>query len=165
MAGDEAFERFAAHGDAQVVIVTTNAGDESGGCLVGFATQCSIDPVRYLVCLSKANRTYALACRAEALAVHVLHDTDDDRRLAHLFGEVTERDSVDKLARCGWRVGPWGLPVLDGRDWFAGEIVTTHDVGDHVAFVIAVGAGGTPHAADPPLGYQALRTLEPGNPA
>ena len=29
-------------------------GDERTGCLVGFRTQCSIDPVRFLVCLSVA---------------------------------------------------------------------------------------------------------------
>jgi flavin reductase (DIM6/NTAB) family NADH-FMN oxidoreductase RutF len=167
----DAFSRIAAHADPEMVIVTAKADDDTDGCLVGFSTQCSIDPVQFLVCLSKVNRTYELACRSGALAVHVLDDTDDDQRLASLFGEHTERDpdDVDKLRHCAWRVGPWGVPVLDGHDWFAGEIVSRHDVGDHVAFVLAVTAGGTPVGAAPSvprrLGFQAVKHFDPGNPA
>jgi hypothetical protein len=39
-------------------IVTARAGGEPLGCLVGFATQTSIRPPRFLVCLSHNNRTY-----------------------------------------------------------------------------------------------------------
>jgi flavin reductase (DIM6/NTAB) family NADH-FMN oxidoreductase RutF len=170
---DGAFARLAAHANPEMMVVTARAGDDVDGCLVGFSTQCSIEPVHFLVCLSKPNRTYDLACRSSALAVHVLHDTDDDRQLASLFGEHTERNpgEVDKLRRCLWRVGPWGLPIIDGHDWFAGEIVTRHDVGDHVAFVLAVGPGGTPVPEGPPgreaprLGFQSVREFEAGNPA
>lgn len=172
---DGAFARLADHSDQQMVVVTTRAVDDADGCLVGFSTQCSIDPVRFLVCLSKQNRTYEIARRATALAVHLLHDTDDDRRLAALFGEHTAHDEPDatgvaaKLQRCEWRTGPWALPVIDELDWFAGEIVARHDVGDHVAFVLAVGPGGTPvpegPVGSPPrrLGFQAVRDLDPGN--
>ena len=165
--GTDAFARLAARANPEMVIVTAKTGDDANGCLVGFSTQCSIDPVHFLVCLSKANRTYEIACRSDALAVHVLHDTEDDRRLASLFGEHTERDpdDVHKLQRCRWRVGPWGLPVLDGHDWFAGEIVVRHDVGDHEAFVVAVTAGGTPVGGSRRLGFQAVRHFDPGNPA
>jgi len=163
----DAFARIAAHASPEMVVVTAKAGDDVDGCLVGFSTQCSIDPVHFLVCLSKANHTYELACRSDALAVHVLHDTDDDRRLASLFGEHTGRDpdDVDKLRRCRWRVGPWGLPVLDGHDWFAGQIVARNDVGDHEAFVLAVAAGGTPVVDGRRLGFQAVKDFDPGNPA
>ena len=59
----------------------------------GFSTQCSIDPLRYLVGLSVTNRTYELAMRASTLVVHVLHDTPSDRALASWFGEHTARDT------------------------------------------------------------------------
>ncbi|MFN8027160.1 MAG: flavin reductase family protein [Acidimicrobiia bacterium] len=174
---DGAFARLADHSDQPMVVVTTRAGDDADGCLVGFSTQCSIDPVHFLVCLSKQNRTYEIARRAPALAVHVLHDTEADRRLASLFGERTAHDEpaetgvAAKLRRCEWRTGPWAVPVVDGLDWFAGEIVARHDVGDHVAFVLAVGPGGTPVPEGPVgasphrLGFQAVRDLDPGNPA
>ncbi len=167
----EAFARLAAQADPEMVIVTAQAEDDADGCLVGFSTQCSIDPVHFLVCLSKRNRTYEIATRSVALAVHVLHDTDDDQRLASLFGEHTGQDpaDLDKMRDCGWRMGPWGLPVLDGLDWFAGQIVASHDVGDHVAFVLDVTVGGTPvasvHGDVPRLGFQAVKDFDPGNPA
>jgi hypothetical protein len=44
--------------DHPMVVVTTRAGNERAGCLVGFATQVSIGPPRFLVGLSKRNRTY-----------------------------------------------------------------------------------------------------------
>ena len=40
------------------LVVTAAAGDDREGCLVGFATQASIDPPRILVCLSVENATF-----------------------------------------------------------------------------------------------------------
>jgi flavin reductase (DIM6/NTAB) family NADH-FMN oxidoreductase RutF len=73
-------------------IVTARAGDEPLGCLVGFATQTSIDPPRFAVCLSHNNRTYRHARDAEHLGVHCVpeHATE----LAELFGGETG-DEVD----------------------------------------------------------------------
>lgn len=34
--------------DYPMLIVTTRSGGELDGCLVGFSTQCSIDPARFL---------------------------------------------------------------------------------------------------------------------
>src|SRR3712207_8083841 len=48
-------------------IVTARAGAEPLGCLVGFATQTSIDPPRFAVCLSHRNRTYRRGRDARAL--------------------------------------------------------------------------------------------------
>ena len=79
------------------------------GCLVGFATQTSIEPFRFLVCLSRRNRTYRVARAATVLAMHVLGE--EQRELAALFGERTG-DEVDKFARCSWRPGPEGVPLL-----------------------------------------------------
>ena len=121
--------------DYPMLVVTVIAGGEGAGCLVGFATQCSIDPPRFIVCLSDKNRTTRVAAGADALAVHFLPATAID--LAELFGSETG-DDVDKLARCDWHGGPEGLPILDacGR-WFAGRIISRHSVGDHIAHVLA----------------------------
>jgi flavin reductase (DIM6/NTAB) family NADH-FMN oxidoreductase RutF len=147
-----------------MLIVTARNDDAADGCLVGFSTQCSIDPVRFLVCLSNANRTYDIARRAPALVVHALRDAPLDRELAQLFGEETSFD-VDKLARCEWEDGPCGAPVLRGLDWFSGRVLDQLDLGDHTGFMLAVGTTG--HAArvrERPLTYVDVRDLEPGNP-
>jgi flavin reductase (DIM6/NTAB) family NADH-FMN oxidoreductase RutF len=56
--------------DHPMFIVTACAEGERCGCLVGFATQASIDPSRFLVCLSHENRTYRVGRDTELLGVH-----------------------------------------------------------------------------------------------
>jgi flavin reductase (DIM6/NTAB) family NADH-FMN oxidoreductase RutF len=121
--------------DYSMLIVTTSAGTQRAGCLVGFGTQCSVDPPRYLVCLSEKNRTFCVAAHSEALIVH--YPRADQTELVELFGGETG-DDVDKFARCSWREGPMGMPVLDGCPrWFAGAIVDRIPLGDHIGFLLA----------------------------
>jgi flavin reductase (DIM6/NTAB) family NADH-FMN oxidoreductase RutF len=122
--------------DGPMWILTVSTGEERSGCLIGFATQVSIDPVRFLACVSKVNHTFDLAMRSEHVAVHVAPSGDDDG-LARLFGEETG-DEVDKFARCAWHEGPHGVPLLDDcPDWFAGEVLERRPLGDHVGFLLA----------------------------
>ena len=160
----DAFERIAATLDVPMVIVTTRVGNEMDGCLVGFSTQCSIDPSRYFVCLSTKNRTYELAQRASTLVVHVLHDDRHDRALARLFGEHTARD-VDKLADCEWEPGPDGVPVLGSCDWFGGPILRRTDLGDHVGFTIDMEYGQAARPDERHLTFRDVTDLTAGNPA
>jgi flavin reductase (DIM6/NTAB) family NADH-FMN oxidoreductase RutF len=70
--GSEAFDRLVGLLDYPMFVVTTRAGDQLGGCLVGFTSQVSIRASRFLVGLSKRNHTYRVARRATHLAVHLL---------------------------------------------------------------------------------------------
>ena len=162
--GERALQHLAARLDNPMVVVTALAPDgRRSGCLVGFFTQCSIHPPRVLPCISKANHTFGVAEAAPVLAVHWLGD--DDEGLAELFGGETG-DEVDKFERCTWRPGPEGVPVLGGvLGWVGGPVVGRFDVGDHVAFLVepAWGEAGDPAAA--PLGFQAVRDIEPGHDA
>jgi flavin reductase (DIM6/NTAB) family NADH-FMN oxidoreductase RutF len=127
-------------------IVTARSGDgEPLGCLVGFATQTSIDPPRFAVCLSHKNRTFRHGRDAELLGVHCV--PADAGALAALFGGETG-DEVDKFARTGWRDGPGGVPLLDKcSNWFVGRVVWRRDAGDHDAFLLEPVAAAA--AADP----------------
>ena len=137
--------------------IATVPGD---GCLVGFATQCSIDPPRFLACLSNKNRTYRLARDAEHLALHFVPAERTD--LAELFGGETG-DELDKLARCEWREGPGGVPLLAGCPYLVGRIRDCFDLGDHAAFELDVtDACGVP--ADP-LRFQEAKRIDPGHEA
>ena len=157
------YDDLAAAVDTPMYVVTAARGDERAGCLVGFSVQCSVDPLRHLVCLSKANRTFDVARGAEWLVVHALHE--GDREVAALFGELTDHD-VDKFEHCRWHPGPGGVPVLEGCDWFAGRVVERVDVGDHQGFVLEIGhEGSAARAHEPRLGFQGVRDLEAGNPA
>lgn len=147
--------------DYPMLLITTRTGDELDGCLVGFSTQCSIHPPRFLVCLSDKNRTYRAARRAEALVVHVLPADADE--LAELFGGETQ-DEIDKFARCRWHPGPEDLPILDAcRRWFAGRIVERRQFGDHMGFVLEPFAVSAEDEDDGFLNFQELKEMEPGH--
>jgi flavin reductase (DIM6/NTAB) family NADH-FMN oxidoreductase RutF len=132
----KAFDELIARADPAMVILTTVAGGERSGCLVGFHCQCSIDPPRYAVWISRANHTFVVAAHAHVFGVHFVPAARRD--LAELFGGETG-DEVDKLARCDWGAGPGGVPLLDGcPDRFVGELVAWLEVdADHACVVMA----------------------------
>jgi flavin reductase (DIM6/NTAB) family NADH-FMN oxidoreductase RutF len=159
----EAFEKLVSLLDYPMFVVTTRVGDEPAGCLVGFASQVSIRPPRFLVGLSKRNHTYRVAQRAGHLAVHLV--PRDHCELARLFGSETG-DSTDKFARCAWHSGPHGLPILDdAAGWFVGEVVSYYDVGDHEGFLLAPVAGSAPHKFEQLVTFSDVRDLDPGHEA
>jgi len=155
------FEAIMATIDGPSYLVTTMAGGEHAGCYVGFASQCSIDPPRFAVWLSKLNHTYRVACDSDMIVVHVLRERDTE--VAHWFA-APSGDEIDKFAAVNWQPGPGGCPVMDGLDWFAGSIVERVDTGDHVAFVLAPGEGRCARGAEAPLTADDLGPVEAGHP-
>jgi flavin reductase (DIM6/NTAB) family NADH-FMN oxidoreductase RutF len=153
------------HGlDTPMFIVTAVHRDTSarGGCLVGFASQCSIAPDRFVVWLSQHNHTYRIAQEATVLAVHGL--AEGQRDLAELFGTRTG-DEIDKFAQCSWRAGPGGVPILDDcRRWFVGDIQETAVWGNHTGFLLTPREAGDPTDVAP-LMYSAVCDLTAGHPA
>lgn len=130
----ETVNRWLGDIDYPMYVVTATDGSERAGCLTGFTTQCSIDPVRFIVCLSDKNRTYRVAQSADAVGVHLLPADRDD--LAQLFGSETG-DEVDKFAACAWHEGPEGVPMVDGcPNRFAGRVLERIDAGDHQAILV-----------------------------
>ena len=146
--------------DYPMLVVTTAANGERSGCLVGFSTQCSIDPARFIVCLSDKNRTTRVARAADALAVHF--PPAEALELARLFGSRTS-DEIDKFSRCRWHTGPLGLPIIDQcHRWFVGTILERHKLGDHIAFILEPfeaydGGGGKT------LTFSDVKRLDPGH--
>src|SRR3954453_4203393 len=143
MADLAAYDALVAALDEPVYIVTVAHGGTRAGCLIGFGGQVSIDPSRFLACLSDKNRTYRVAADgAEHLGVHLI--PAGQRALAELFGGETG-DDVDKFEHCAWREGPRGVPLLDDcPTWFIGRVLDRRPLGDHVGFLlepIAAAAG------------------------
>jgi flavin reductase (DIM6/NTAB) family NADH-FMN oxidoreductase RutF len=130
-----AFDALMGSLDERVFVVTARHGESLAGCLIGFGTQVSIDPQRFLACLSDKNHTYRVAARgAEHLAVHLV--PPGRRDLAELFGGATG-DDVDKFARCAWTEGRGGVPLLDDcPDRFVGRVLERRPLGDHVGFLL-----------------------------
>lgn len=148
--------------DYPLFVVTAHLDGEDSGCLIGFATQCSIQPFRYLACVSTANHTYRLATRTPALAVHLLGE--GQRPLAELFGGTTG-DMVDKFSQCSWRRGPAGSPVLDDcAAWIEGEVLDRVSLGDHLGLVLEP-IDGARGSASGQLTLSMTEGLAPGHPA
>lgn len=154
-----AFERLVATLDYPLYVVTTAEQRRPAGCLVGFATQCSIHPPRFLACISKKNHTLLPAKHAAVVAVHVVEQ--EDKRIAELFGGETG-DEVDKFAQVRWHFAH-GVPILDAcRRWFAGTVLERLDLGDHVGFLLEP-IDTEQRAASEQLTYQQARDIEPGH--
>jgi flavin reductase (DIM6/NTAB) family NADH-FMN oxidoreductase RutF len=153
------FARLVATLDYPVYVATTAGEGEPAGCLVGFATQCSIHPPRFLACISKKNHTFELARRAAVFAVHVIDE--ENKAIAEVFGGESG-DRVDKFARVRWHYVD-GVPVLaDCPRWFTGSVLEQIDLGDHVGHLLEplhVEAGSPAEQ----LTYQQARDIKPGH--
>jgi flavin reductase (DIM6/NTAB) family NADH-FMN oxidoreductase RutF len=160
--GAQAFESIVGRLDYPMFVVTTSVGEERAGCLVGFATQCSIDPPRFLVCMSDKNRTTRVLEHGDAMVVHLV--PEDAAHIVELFGGETG-DDTDKFARADWRPGPEGLPLLaDCPSWFAGRIVERMPLGDHIGHVIDPFAGEDASAGGW-FPFSRAKEIEPGHEA
>jgi flavin reductase (DIM6/NTAB) family NADH-FMN oxidoreductase RutF len=158
----ETFSELLGDLDYPMFIVTVAANGERAGCLIGFATQGSIDPPSFLALISKRNRTYRVASEADALAVHLA--PDDEPELVELFGSQTG-DEIDKFERCAWTEGPRGLPILDAcPSWFACEVRERLDCGDHVAHLLEPFEARRGHG-DEAFPFHRAKRMEPGKEA
>jgi flavin reductase (DIM6/NTAB) family NADH-FMN oxidoreductase RutF len=157
------FDDLVARMDAAMIVVTVAVDGERDGCLVGFHSQASIEPPRYAVWLSKANRTCTIARHAHHLAVHVLGE--DQHALAELFGGETG-DEVDKLAAVSWEPGPGGVPLLtECPNRFVGRVIESAEgTGDHILWILDP-TDATAADSPPPLRLSAAVGIEPGHPA
>ena len=156
------FDAFVEGLNYPMYVVTAASGQRRGGCLVGFTTQASIDPPRFLVCLSVKNHTYEVARGARVLAVHVL--APDQHELAELFGEKTGH-ATDKFAQCSWRPGPEGVPLLDDCPRLVvGRVLETSSLGDHVGFLLEP-VEVEARSPEEPITFEDVADMEPGHEA
>jgi flavin reductase (DIM6/NTAB) family NADH-FMN oxidoreductase RutF len=161
--GDEAFDRLVALLNYTMFVVTTQADGHTAGCLVGFATQTSLQPPRFLVGVSRRNRTFRVACQSEYLAVHVLARRDIG--LARLFGGETG-DETNKFEHCSWHSGPADMPILDDAvAWFVGKTRSRMEVGDHMGYLLEPIAGYAPERAGELIAFSDLDDIDPGHEA
>ena len=153
------FTNLLAPVDYSLYIVTVRHEDEMAGCVIGFASQVSIGPPRFLACLSVKNRTYRVAAQADTLIVHPV--PEDAVEMAELFGGETG-DELDKFSRCEWQAGPGAAPVLTALGgWFAGRVLERIDFGDHVGFLLE--PTEVHPAAEGTLTFRRARWIAPGH--
>ena len=146
--------------DYPMFIVSASADGERTGCLVGFATQISIHPPRFLIGLSHKNHTYRVARGVDLLGVHFV--PAEGAELAELFGGETG-DEVDKFEHCDWHEGPGGVPIVDAcPNWFVGRVLDRLDAGDHDAIILEPVAAQR-DAEEDELTFHRAKRIEPGH--
>jgi flavin reductase (DIM6/NTAB) family NADH-FMN oxidoreductase RutF len=161
--GVDAFEKLVALLNYPMFVVTTQADGVAAGCLVGFASQASIYPPRFLVGLSDRNHTFRVAAGASHLAVHLFDQEHLD--VVELFGTQTG-DAVNKFDRCRWHPGPADAPILDdAAAWFVGKILERFSLGDHVGHLLAPVGGSPPRALERWVSFGDVCHLESGHEA
>ncbi len=154
--------------DVAMVVVTAEVDGERSGCLVGFHSQCSIEPLRYAVWISRENHTFGVARRAELMSLHLLGAGDGE--LAAVFGSTTG-DELDK-----WRLLDLADLALDVPRLLCRRVAVLDDgVCDHVCFVLEpisveegraaddAGTGADTAADIAPLRFGTVKHLRPGH--
>ncbi|HEX2053721.1 MAG TPA: flavin reductase family protein [Actinomycetota bacterium] len=155
-------DRFLDKLDFPLYVVTASSSKERSGCMVGFLTQCSMEPVRLLVCISEKNHTHEVALESSHLAVHLVPAERTD--LVDLFGSQTGYD-LDKFSLCEWSEGPGGVPLLDGcPSRLICTVLDRTPVGDHTALLVEAleGSGGPERPYM--FGMAKQQDVEPGQP-
>ncbi len=159
---EQSFQRLVAQLDYPMFIATVAAGGERAGCLIGFATQCSIHPARFLAGISDKNRTFRVAKDADSMAIHLVPENATE--LAELFGGETG-DELDKFERCEWRPGPGDVPLLDAcPNRFVGRILERVDFGDHLGLVLEPFLAEEDEESGQ-LGFHRAKRIDPGHEA
>ena len=161
MTQESAWDRLVAAFDYPMFVLTAQVDGDRAGCLVGFATQCSIDPPRFAIWVSDKNHTFEIATKAEHVAVHLV-----DHDLAELFGTNTG-DEVDKFARCDWHDGEHGVPLLDGATGgFIGRVIDDIPVaGDHLGLLLEPVDSWLADEPAHHVRFQDVKDLDPGHEA
>ncbi len=161
--GDDAFEKLVALLNYPMYVVTAHADGVAAGCLVGFASQTSIHPARFLIGLSKKNHTFRVAARATHLGVHTFDTEHLD--VVRLFGSQSG-DTINKFDQCRWHSGLAQTPILDdAAAWFAGKILDRFSLGDHVGHLLEPVGGSPPQELEHWVSYGDVRDLTPGHEA
>jgi flavin reductase (DIM6/NTAB) family NADH-FMN oxidoreductase RutF len=162
-AAEQTFQELVAQLDYPMFIATVATDEGRAGCLIGFATQCSIHPPRFLAGISDKNHTYRVARRAATMGIHLV--PEDATELAELFGGETG-DELDKFERCSWRPGPEGVPLLDDcPSRFVGRILERVEFGDHTGMVLEPIFAEVEHADDGQLSFHRAKRIDPGHEA
>jgi flavin reductase (DIM6/NTAB) family NADH-FMN oxidoreductase RutF len=127
----ELFRALLRHQASTVTVVTAPGTPPAGFTATSF-TSVSLAPPLVSFCLDRGSSSWPTVARADHVAVHLLTQRQQD--LARTFAT----SGIDRFAApTVWRVGPHGVPVLDGTlAWLVCRVVDRVVAGDH-AVVLA----------------------------
>ncbi|WP_375423714.1 flavin reductase family protein [uncultured Friedmanniella sp.] len=122
--------RVLSHFCSGIVVVTGMGADGPAGFTCQAFSALSLDPPLVLFTPQRTSTSWPLIQRSGRFSVNVLEAGQEP--ISNAFA----RSGTDKFADVGWRLGPYGNPVLDGvLAAIECELYETHDGGDHLIVV------------------------------
>ncbi|PWI41730.1 flavin reductase family protein [Streptomyces sp. ICBB 8177] len=130
------------------VAVVTAAGARPVGFTATSLTSVAVEPPLLSFGISVSSSSWPTVAEAEHVGVHVLGEHQEE--LAGTFA----RSGADRFAApTSWRVGPHGVPLLDGVSaWLVCRVAARVPAGDH-RIVVAEAVAGDPAGPGRPLLY------------
>ncbi|AWI32540.1 flavin reductase family protein [Streptomyces tirandamycinicus] len=130
------------------VAVITARGDRPVGFTATSLSSVAAEPPLLSFGIGTASSSWRVIADADHVGVHIL--AEDQRDLAATFA----RRGADRFAPpTRWRIGPEGVPLLDGVPaWLVCRVVARVPAGDH-RVVIAEAVAGDPEGPGRPLLY------------
>jgi len=124
--------------DPVVWLVTSAAGDASGGLIATFVNQASIAPEcpRMLIGLSRQHHTWKLVEASGAFALHLVDEDHVD--WVWNFG-LQSGWNVNKLNGLSFNMGATGSPLLTAaRSWLDCQVEAKMNTGDRTVYLAQV---------------------------
>lgn len=130
------------------VAVITAGGRRPVGFTATSLASASAEPPLISFGIGTGSSSWPVVAEAEHIGIHILGE--EQRELAATFA----RSGADRFAEpTSWRVGPEGVPLLDGvLAWMVCEVVVRIPAGDH-RVVLARAVAGDPAGEGRPLLY------------
>lgn len=142
-------------------VVTVNNGVKNTGCVINTAIQVTSKPQRLALTISKDNYTHDVLAQSKVCTVSVLSENVPMNTIA-AFGFQSGRDA-DKFANIPTGTAECGLPYLTEGTvaYFAGNIISSTDVGTHTIFIMELTEGEI-LSEEPPMTYAYYQQVKKG---
>ena len=160
----EAFEKLVSLLDYPMFVVTTRAGDEPAGCLVGFASSGE-HPAAAVPRRTVETQSHLPGGRGCEPSCGPLDQSGGTANWPGCSAARPATGLTNSRGAHGIRARK-GLPILDdAAGWFAGAVLSRYDVGDHVGFVLEPVAGSAPDKFEQLVTFSDVHDLDPGHEA
>jgi len=143
----DAFRTLLRRQAATVTVVTAPGSPPVGFTATSF-TSVSLRPPLVSFCLDRGSSSWPTLERAEHVGVHLLGEGQ------HEVARTFATSGIDRFAaHTGWRLGPYGVPLLDSPvAWLLCRVTSRVTAGDH-AIVLASPLDGSHSDGGRPLLY------------
>lgn len=138
-----------------ITVITTSHNKNPFGFTANSFTSVSLDPQIVLFCLKTESVTNIAFQKSKRFAINILSERQEDVSTTFANPKNSQKERFDTVA-----LAMHDLPVLkETLGYMAGEIIQTHEVGDHMVYYGQV-TDGKQHEGNPLLyakgGYQRL---------